>query len=214
MISKYIKKYENEYCKGLEFNNCYTENYEIQGIKIIVYVQKHRSNSQTRIKAHVILSKKEYKYEFDSVDIYSWKNNFYPLKLNDKDLICFRKTLYGFTFLNKDTLKEEFEFFPEKVLNGDESFIIVNAKSFKDLVIFDGCYWACPYGYYAFDYKTKKFLNLSNEFDIWASDDFECEIENNLLILKGVGSDERFAEIHLDYDKLKNLISRKGEKDF
>ena len=132
MINQYIAEYSEDF--KYEFSE--DLNYEICGIIAKVDVWEYNSNYNHREKAHVLLEKGDLKYECDCFDRHRWDNMFYPLNMNGNEYLLFRKTLYGFTLLNTDTLTETYDYFPEIVLNGEESFIIVDAKMLGDVIIF------------------------------------------------------------------------------
>ena len=54
-------------------------------------------------------------------------------------------------------------------------------------MIFEGCYWACPYEGIAFDYTRKQFLNVSKMYKLLSLD--EAKICGDTLILCGTDKD-------------------------
>lgn len=208
MINKYIAEYSEDF--KYEFSESLT--YEICGISVKVDVWEYNSNYNYREKAHVLLEKGDLKYECECIDRHGWDNMFYPLNINGKSYLCFRKTLYGFTFLDSETLVEEYDFFPEKVLGGEESFIIVDAKMLGDIIIFDGCYWACPYACIAYDHRAGVFVNLSEEYGI--TDD-EAVIYDDVLVLRGSDCNDNKKEATVSIDEIRLLLKNKGcEKSY
>lgn len=207
MINKYIAEYSEDF--KYEFSE--SLNYEICGIIAKVDVWEYNSNYNHREKAHVLLEKGDLKYECDCFDRHRWDNMFYPLNMNGNAYLLFRKTLYGFTLLNTDTLTETCDYFPEIVLNGEESFIIVDAKMLGNVIIFDGCYWACPYACVAYDPQAKLFVNLSEEYGI--ADD-ETIINEDILVLRGTDCNWDKKEAVISKDEIQLLLNSKGESVF
>ena len=152
-----LNKYISEYINGFSFIPCGHISLEICDIKIEIDVMDYKDAFGYREKAHVILQKGNLKYESECVETHNWEYSFFCITLYERKFICFRKTLYGFTLLDTNTLLEEYDYFPAKVLDGKESFIIVDAKSFGNLIIFDGCYWACEYSYFALIMRKNAF---------------------------------------------------------
>lgn len=208
MIDEYIQSYKD----GFIFYHSEHKSYEICGIKVEVDVMKYEDKRNSRRKANVALQKDNLKYECECVDYHDWMNIFSCVTLYERTFLNFRKTLYGFTLLHTDTLLEEYEYFPEGVLNHQESFIIANAKSYGNLIIFDGCYWDGPDAVYVFDYKHKRFLNLSEEFGItWVN---TSKIENDILILSGTDVNDEKIEAKVNEDEIYQLLNEKGRLDF
>ena len=206
MINQYIAEYSEDF--KYEFSE--DLNYEICGIIAKVDVWEYNSNAEYREKAYIRLEKGNLKYECECIDRHPWDDMFYPLNLNGKTYLCFRKTLYGFTFLDAETLVEEYDCFPEKVIDGDESFIIVDAKMLGDIIIFDGCYWAYPYSCVAYDHRSGFFVNLSLEYGI-GNTHSESEIKDGGLVLHG--EDGEYNKL-LTYDDIRQLLKEKENTDF
>ena len=105
---------------------------------------------------------------------------FYFYSINNYDYLMFRKDdLYGYTILNLTTLAEH-NYFPDVVLNREqESFIIVEATLYNDILLLYGCHWGCPYIYYLLDTKTYKAYMLCKRY----ADDTKTQIDNNSLTI-------------------------------
>ena len=206
MINKYIEAYSDNFI----FEPTESYSYEICGISVKIDVWEYNSNAEYREKAYIRLEKGDLKYECECIDRHPWDDMFYPLNLNGKTYLCFRKTLYGFTFLDAETLVEEYDCFPEKVIDGDESFIIVDAKMLGDIIIFDGCYWAYPYSCVAYDHRSGFFVNLSLEYGI-GNTHSESEIKDGGLVLHGEGGEYKKL---LTYDDIRQLLKEKENTDF
>lgn len=208
-----LKKYISDYLDGAVFTPETKISQEICGVKVNIqpYIAEPSKKGNLE-KADLTFEKNGLKYECVCIDQHHWDNSLFPLKINGKDYLCFRKTLYGFTLLNAETLTEEYDYFPEAVVTGDESFIIADAKSFSDLVIFYGCYWACPYGCYAYDHSQKRFVCISLESVIYDSD--PPEIIGDKLVLKCVTKDGAEKEISLSEKDIRALLASNGEVRF
>ena len=204
MLNKYISKYKANF----DFDLSHQLIQEVGGIKIKIDVMEYSDCLNRRQKADILLEKNGNTYKCECIDVHDWDNMFYPLTLNNTDYLCFRKTLYGFTLINTDTLTEEFDYFPENVINDDESFIITEAMSFSDIIVFIGCYWADSYSYYAYDNTRHLFLNLSKEFHI-SADDGSAIIDKDKLILTSEDS-----QISITDENLNRLITEKGVSNF
>ncbi len=135
----------------------------------------------------------------------------YPLVIDGKTYLCFRKTLYGFTLLAADTLEEWYDYFPSEVTEGKESFIIVDAVMFHDLIFFSGCYWAWPYWSVAYDHHNKRFLNLCDVSGIY---DDALAVEDDEIVLKGTDDEEQTVTVTLTYDEVKARLAARGTAGF
>lgn len=207
-----LGKYISEYGVGFDFKPTEKISYELHGAKISLDVMLFQDLSNRRQKATAVIEKNGNKYECELVDSHNWSRVFSFITLNGKPYFCFRKTLYGFTLLNADTLVEEYDYFPENVIDGGESFIIVGVGIIGDIIIFDGCYWAYPYGWFAYDHTQKKFLNLNDEYGIRNND--KTEINGDTLRL--IGTDEEFkpVEATATLDEIRRLLKDKGRSGF
>ena len=106
----------------------------------------------------------------------------------------------------------EYEYFPEKVLRGEESFIITEARNLGKLLIFDGCYWACPYGLFAYDHESRRFFPLSEEFGLIY--DVEATINDGILTVTGRDLNNKERELSFSEQDVKALIDREGKYEF
>jgi len=207
-----LNKYINEYIADFDFGPCEHISGEMCGINFEIDVMEYRDDSQYREKAHIVLKKGFLTYECDCIDSHNWDEFFFPLTLSGRAFLCFRKTLYGFTLLDTDTLTEKYDFFPSEVLEGKESFIIADAKSFEDLIIFDGCYWACPYAYFAYDHAKKRFLNLSREYGLHSENKYTAE--KDALILIGSNDEDEEVRAVIAKEEIYRLLNEKGTDKF
>ncbi len=132
------------------------------------------------------------------------------------DYIFMKKSLYGYCIIDSRNF-EEYNYFPSEILKGeDESFICCEVYALNDLLLFIGCYWACPYEIYVLELDSKKVLRLDNYRDFEGLSDYDigdCTVkayENSFAIT----SKENPKEYFICYDKLKKLIEKDGKLDF
>lgn len=126
------------------------------------------------------------------------------------EYLCFRKTLYGFTLLNTATF-EVFDFFPEKVLGGEESYIFVEAVSFGDFIIFDGCYWGSPYVFFIYSHKNKRFLDLFHTAGLYSAGAVLCAtVHEQILTLKCKNKLHLPETVTFTLEELHRIMTEKG----
>ncbi len=207
-----IDKYILEYTENFVFNFVQHLSERIFDIEIDIDIFQYKDRRNYREKAHVTFKKGDLIYQCDFCDSHDYENGFYPIVFDGQRFICFRKTLYGFTFINADTLSVQYEYFPESVIHGEESFIITDVKQFDDLLIFEGCYWACPYECFVFDYKTKLFLNVSKMCDLFSLD--KTVLQNNELVIHGTDENDSVKQITVSKQEIIIGINEHGKTAF
>ncbi len=207
-----IDKYILEYSENFVFNFSEHISKNIFDVEIEIDIFEYSTQHSYMEKAHVILKKGNLTYECDFCDEHNYENDFYPIILNGQRFICFRKTLYGFTLINIDTLSVEYEYFPKHVTHGEESFIITEVKQLDNLLIFEGCYWACPYECFAFDYDQKLFLNISKKCDLYSLD--KTELQGDNLVLCGTDENDLEQQIIVSKQNIFIDITEYGKADF
>ncbi len=205
-------KYILEYTENFVFNFVEHLSKRIFDVEIDIDIFKYKDQRNYREKAVTTFKKGDLIYQCDFCDSHDYENGFYPIIFDGQRFICFRKTLYGFTFVNADTLSVEYEYFPESVIHGEESFIITDVKQLDDLLIFEGCYWACPYECFAFDYKTKLFLNVSKMCDIFSLE--KTVLQNDELVIHGTDENNSVKQITVSKQKIIIGINEHGKTDF
>ena len=204
--------YVLEYSDGVTFEFSEHRSNQIFDVGIEIDIFEYNSRDSHREKARVTFKKDDLTYECDFCDDHNYENCFFPIFINGKRLICFRKTLYGLSLINADTLSMEYEYFPEAVARGEESFIITVVKQLDNILIFEGCYWACPYECFAFDYDQKRFLNVSAMSNIASLD--KTVTQNDRLIIHGTDKNNAKAEFAISKQDLISCINKHGETDF
>lgn len=207
LINKYILDYSEDFV--FDFSQHIEKRVFDTEIEIDIF--EYSTQNSHREKAHAIFTKGNLRYECDFCDQHTYENDFHPITLNGQNFLCFRKTLYGFTLLNADTLSVEFEYFPECVLDGEESFIVLDVKQFNNLLIFEGCYWACPYECFAFDYDKRLFFNVSEMCGLTSLD--ETAIQDNTLILSGTDQKDADVQCVVSAENLRIALTQHGKTD-
>jgi hypothetical protein len=122
---------------------------------------------------------------------------------NGKNYILFNTDLYGYSIFCINENKTQ-HFIPEEVLMNKETFIWTDAKYCKinDVLMVNGCYWACPWGVAFYDFSDPMNIPLphySNSYD----DDFLPDGD-----VEGVGFTEEGNCILKIYD---NVTEEKNE---
>lgn len=210
-MTRSLEQYISDYLGDSIFTPEEVYELEIGGVCIHVEVFEHDGELCCKEKAHVTLQKDGMTYEFTAVDDHNWENPFYPVTISGTDYLCFRKTLYGFTLLNTETF-EDFDFFLEKVLDGKESYIIADAASFENLIVFDGCYWGAPYVFYIYDHQSKRFLDLYETLGLYSHGDLpSASVFENALVLKCENQGFEPVTLTLTYEELTHLLNEKGK---
>ena len=204
-------EYIQSYKEGLDFQPTDSVSYELCGISIKIDTYEYSDATSYHDMVHITLESYGKKYEFDCIEAQSYQKMFHPVSISGESFLLFRRTLYGFSLINTESF-EIYDYFPEKVCNGEESFIVCEAKSFGNLIIFDGCYWAFPYSFYAYDHQNRLFLDLSKEYMVQAED--KMEIQGDTLILNGSDKNEKKITVSIEYDELCKRMSQKGLHDF
>lgn len=207
-----IEKYLLEYSDGFNFVFSDHLSKRVFDVEIEIDIFEYSAQYSHREKAHVILKKGDLTYECDFCDAHNYENDFYPIILDGQHFICFRKTLYGFILINADTLSVEYEYFPESVLQSEESFIITEAKQLDNLLIFEGCYWACPYECFLFDFEKKLFWNVSKKYGLQSLD--KTELQDNALVLYGTDENNFEKQITVSKQDMTIGIIEYGKPNF
>ncbi len=207
-----IDKYILEYSGNAVFDFSKHISTRIFDVEIDIDVFEYNDQYTHREKARAVFKNGDLKYECDFCDIHSYESGFYPIILDSKRFICFRKALYGFTLLNADTLSTEYEYFPKSILSGGESFIIADTKQLDTLLIFEGCYWGRPYECFLFDYDEKLFLNVSQLCGLFSLD--EIVLQDDELILYGTDESESKKQFSVSKENLMTATNKYGRKDF
>ena len=208
-----MDNFKKEYCGDFEFTFVARASYKVADILIDIDVYEAQKNIDgiihSREKAIVNLTKNNLKYQCELFEEHNFENAFFEVMLNERSYLLFRKTLYGFTLLDTETLCEFYNYVPQAIKTGEESFIITDVKQIDDIFVLEGCYWACPYECFAYDFKSKLFVNASNYLGIISLD--ETAIKDNKLILYGIDNNKNDVTKEITSQELKSLISKNGK---
>ena len=206
-----LQRYIDLYKEGADLTHSETDRFHVCGVRITVTLYEYDTESEHRDRAGILLEKDGLRYECEGIERPRW--DFYPVTVDGCPCILFSKTLYGFTLLDAETLTEAFDFFPEKVMNGEESFIITHAQSFGKYMILDGCYWGAPYEFAALDPAQMRFVSLTEAYGVFAGD-HTARIQGDELLLKGENLEHKPAEITVSMTDLDRLMIERGTADF
>lgn len=209
-LGEYIEKY----CEGVNFAPEDQITAEISGVKVTVQPYSFDGGQSVgcREKAHITLSRGSAVYECDCIDEHHWERMFFPVTLGGQDYLLFRKTLYGFTLINADTLEEAYDYFPENVTQNEEAYIFTDAVSFDDLIVFDGCFWAFPYMHAVYDHSARRFVLLYSEFGLEAEDG-SWTVQDDTITLPCRTADGEKTELKITANELYRLIREKGQSE-
>ena len=209
-----MNKYILEYSNGFAFELSEHVSKKVLNVEIEIDIFEYRDQCNHREKAHAVFKNRDLTYECELCEEHNYDNCFYPVVLNGKSYICFRKTLYGFTLISVDTLTVEYEYFPEAVLRDEESFIITDTHQLDNIIIFEGCYWACPYGCFAFDFESKRFLDVSDLIGIKSLELNKVLTNNGKLIIYASDEKDSAIEFSLSKAEIMTAMDQNGQSDF
>ncbi len=207
-----MENYIKEYCGDFAFD--FVEHISSKITDILIDIDIYEAQKTIdgiihhREKAFVTLTKGSLNYQCELFEAHNYGNSFFEVMLNGHSYLLFRKTLYGFTLVDTETLCEFYNYVPQAINTGEESFIIVDVKQIEEFLAFDGCYWAYPYECFAYDFKSKLFVNVSNYLGIASLD--ESMVRDNKLILKGRDVDGNDIAKEITKEELATLISKNG----
>ena len=204
-----------KYCGDFEFDFVEHISSRIADISINIDAYEAQKNIDgiihSREKALVNLTKNNLTYQCELFEEHNFENSFFEVMLNERSYLLFRKTLYGFTLIDTESLCEFYNYIPQAIKTGEESFIITDVKQIGEIFVLDGCYWACPYECFAYDFKSKLFVNASNYLGIISLD--EIAIKDNKLILYGIDNNKNDVTKEITSQELKSLISKNGKSE-
>ncbi|MBQ3179516.1 MAG: hypothetical protein IJB52_16990 [Clostridia bacterium] len=209
-LDTYIAAYRGEY----PFVPAQTIAQEIRGVECTVEVLRYEREGadsiwEGREIAHVTLRKGTMTYTCVCTEGHFGEAFFHPVTLAGETYLCFRKTLYGFTLLHTETFAER-DYFPEKVLLGEESFIMADAVAVDNLLFFYGCYWACPYFYVIYDPASGRFLDLWDLYRVEFDGNIRVEGEKILFPYRDM---EEQKTVVLTIPEIRKLLAEKGTGD-
>ena len=204
-MDRRFSDYLTQYKANCSFTETEREQTEVCGVRITVTLYEYDTETEHRDRAEILMEKDGLRYGCEGIERTHW--GFFPVTVDGRPYILFSKTLYGFTLIDPDTLTEAYDYFPEKVYDGEESFIITDAKTFGRYLIFEGCYWGCPYEFAVYDHQTEMLADLSDCYKIFNG---ESRIEGDRLILSGLGLNMEPTKVCLTELEIDGLISEYG----
>lgn len=202
--SDYLAQYKANY----SFTETEREHTEVCAVRITVTLYEYDTETEHRDRAEILMEKDGLRYGCEGIERTHW--DFFPVTVDGRPYILFSKTLYGFTLIDPDTLTEAYDYFPEAAYDGEEAFIITDAKTFGRYLIFEGCYWGCPYEIAAFDRELEAFVGLSAPYEVY---DGGSRVEGDRLILSGLDTDMERTEVSLTEADIERLLLGYGVDD-
>ena len=206
-FSDYLTQYRANYT----FAETERQQSDVYGVRITVTLYEYDTEAEHRDRAEILMEKDGLRYRCEGIERAHW--DFFPVTVEGRPYIFFSKTLYGFTLIDPDTLTEAYDYFPEKVYDGEEAFIITDAKPFGRYLIFEGCYWGCDYIYAAYDPATHRFVDLSRAYGI-LSGDHHARVWGGCLHLLGDTPGRETYEVKIKEADISSLMTERGTTDF
>lgn len=206
---KYIE-YINEYLASGDFQKIGEESYTFNNLKtkIEYFEYNYKISGYDGLKEKTIITitdKTNTKHVYECIDTFFTP---YEFEYKDTQYLIFRKSLYGYTLLNLTDFTE-INYFPSRVLEGDEAFIICEAKILKNLLVLGGCLWGGPYECRILNLDTLEVADISelcNISDIAG----EIIVSADALILQDESTNDI---IKLEYEKLAEPVGLKYTDD-
>lgn len=203
--------YLTQYKANYTFTETERQQSEVCGVRITVTLYEYDTEAEHRDRAEILMEKDGLCHGCEGIERAHW--DFFPVTVDGRSYIFFSKTLYGFTLIDPDTLTEAYDYFPEKVMNGEESFIITHAGSFGRYLIFEGCYWGCDYIYAAYEPATRCFADLSRAYGVLPVD-HHARVWGGFLHLLGDTPDQETYEVKIKETDISSLMTERGKTDF
>ncbi len=185
-------------------------NYKDYELKYVTYSSSLKTNDYFVYDHGELSIYKNGKLIYCCNDIYEdYPTFFYFYTITDTDYLIFRKDdLYGYTILNLNSIKE-YNYFPDVVLNREqESFIIVEARLWNEILLLFGCHWGCPYIYYLIETHTYKTHMLCRR----DTDESKTLITDNKLTIYYDDGAKPENET-FDYDELVKILKNSDSYD-
>ncbi len=206
---KYIE-YVNEYLASGDFQKIGEENYTFNNLQATIeyfeYNYKMSGYDGLREKTIItITDKTNAKHTYECIDTFFTP---YEFEYKGTEYLIFRKSLYGYTLLNLTDFSE-INYFPSSVLEGDEAFIICEAKILKNLLVLGGCLWGGPYECRVLNLDTLQVANISELYGI-TDIAGEISVSDDALVLQDESTNN---VIKVDYERLVELVELKHGED-
>jgi len=150
----------------------------------------------------------------------------YLYEYGGKKYAFFKKDLYGYVILNLES-GEEYGYFPSDVLypeplkegekpslkNFGEAFIITSAVILNDILILEGCYWACPYEYRLLSLNDYKTYPLSRKAKISDTIDNGLTVKDNKILARAYDENNKEKTYEFTYSGLAQRLKRSKTYD-
>ncbi|MDE7107668.1 MAG: hypothetical protein K2O39_05030 [Clostridiales bacterium] len=208
-MDKYIE-YINEYLASGDFQKVGEENCIFNNLsaKIEYFEYNYKISGYDGLKEKTMITitdKAGVKHTYECIDTFFTP---YEFEYKGTQYLIFRKSLYGYTLLNLTDFTEQ-NYFPSRVLEGDEAFIICEAKILKNLLALGGCLWGGPYECRVLNLDTLEIANIS---ELCGIPDIagEINVSADALILQDENTNNT---IKLGYDKLAEFVELKHIED-
>ncbi|MDE5592687.1 MAG: hypothetical protein K2I75_02000, partial [Clostridiales bacterium] len=204
------QEYINEYLASGDFQKIGEENGIFNNLKtkIEYFEYKYKISGCDGLKEKTVMTitdKANTKHIYECIDTFFTP---YEFEYKGTQYLIFRKSLYGYTILNLTDFTEK-NYFPSRVLEGEEAFIICEAKILKNLLVLGGCLWGGPYECRVLNLDTSQIANISkicNITDVVG----EINVPDNALILQDENTNNI---IKLEYEKLVEFVELKHNED-
>lgn len=203
--TRYIKEYKDRFA----FTPADSYSFTVCGIDVEVKTYVYEEGFRRSEMAEVALKRGEKEYSFECVDGRDSRRMFHETELDGRKKLIFARALYGFSVIDAESF-EVYDYFPESLDEGDESFIVTSAKSHGGFVVFYGTYWAFGDDFlYVSDTKFNKFLMFRGEDSV----DLSVLSDGKILIeIRDEGGKK--TDIVLSETELLEKISKEGTSEF
>lgn len=141
----------------------------------------------------------------DSGDFYNLINH-----SDGKEYLVFRQDLYGYSVLDiKD--RKIFQFYPEKSLNGGETFIWtgVNYNPLNNLLIVSGCYWGAPNSVEIYSFENPM-ADKQKSIDLAEIIDKDYEVYEDIDFKEWLKNDIQLKVFAVETEKYEDFILKEG----
>lgn len=201
---------------GREFRHMRTDRFTLGEVAVTVeeYEWQKDPAPETGVgeyfeKAILTLTRGERTYRCTCSDLHNWDPGVWQLRVQGRDVLCFRKTLYGFTLVDSETLTEVYDFFPEDLPQRQESFIIRGAANLGELIVFEGCYWAAPHTVMVYDHTDRRFYDT---WQITGLNVLRSFVEGGDLVIEGMAEQSGEEQvIRIPESELRRRLAEAGE---
>ncbi len=146
-----------------------------------------------------------------------------PLTLRNRNCVLFCRTLYGYTLLDVADMAHPLrDYFPSAVLAGEESFIVCSALPLDDLIVLEGCYWACARNdVFILAPSTGLTLHLNAVAEMEDVVEHSVSATSHTLTLREIGAGDRYDRESpsagtlrtFTLDQIREMLEKHGQTD-